>query len=391
MINPSPDIIIKNVTAVTPFETRPDTTIVIQGGMITHVGGSKAVSKAMTIDAKGLLAMPGFIDLHSDAIEKWIQPRPGGSFDEEMVIVELDKHLASCGVTTIYHCLCFGDNTRENRLRRTEVASGLADKIYGMAGGLSARNRIHARFDILEYHYAEVLEKLIKDGKIDLFSLMDHTPGQGQFTSIEHFTQYYSKAAHLSLSDTKALAERRLQESLTFDDNHVRELTSICNETGVPMASHDDDKPEKVRYVRGLGVEISEFPVKMEAAQEAGKLGMGVLMGAPNILRGRSLTENLSGRDAIAAGYCNIVASDYAPMSLSHTLFALHREMDLPLNEVAKLFSRNPSQAISQSERIGSLQEGLEADLILMDGSGKIPRIIKTFVKGQEVFSACQI
>jgi len=119
-----------------------------------------------------------------------------------------------------------------------------------------------------------------------------------------------------------------------------------------------DDTPEKVRWVRELGIGISEFPVKREAAKEASALGMNVLMGAPNVLRGKSLTENLSGREAIEAGFCNLMGSDYAPMSMLHAVFSLHRSMHVPLHEAVNMVTRNPARAI------GKMCEHLNPDLV---------------------------
>jgi alpha-D-ribose 1-methylphosphonate 5-triphosphate diphosphatase len=385
------DVLLKNVCAVMPEAAVKGTDILIQEGIISRVDAGIISPGAHKIDGDGLLAIPGIIDLHSDAIEKWIQPRPGGRFGVELAVTELDKYLASCGITTIYHCLCFGDTNRKNELRRADVTSSIVHMIDRLRSKLTIKNRIHARFEMLEHEFTYLLKSLIKENRIQLFSIMNHTPGQGQFTSLEHFTAYYSQAAHLSQEETAALAERRIRESRNFNDSHVRQLTSLCREHGIPMASHDDDTIEKVRWVRELGIGISEFPVRHSAAQEARSLGMGVLMGAPNVLRGASLTNNLSGRQAIRAGLCNLMGSDYAPMSMVHAVFALHQFMGIPLYEGVNMITRNPAQVIGEGDYCGSIEEGLTADLVLVDASSQVPRIIKTFIRGREVFSTCRL
>jgi alpha-D-ribose 1-methylphosphonate 5-triphosphate diphosphatase len=383
------DILITDVCAVTSSRSLPCTDIFVRDGIIDYVGKGKNSWGVRSIDGAGLTAFPGFIDLHSDAVEKWIQPRPGGRFEVELALVEMDKYLAACGITTIYHCLCFGDNNRRNELRRAGVTSALTRTINRISPQMNVRHRIHARFEILDKEFVDILRPLIEEKQIHLFSLMDHTPGQGQFTSIEHFTSYYSIAVHMSPVETAQLAERRIRRKRDFDDAHVRELASLCHAHGIPMASHDDDTPEKVRWVKGMGIGISEFPVRQIAAKEAKSLSMDVLMGAPNVLRGGSLTENLSGREAIEAGFCNIMGSDYAPMSMLHAVFALHNEMDLPLHEAVNMITHNPARAIGKKNCMGSIQAGQAADLLLVDVSAQVPRIIKTFVKGREVFSTC--
>jgi alpha-D-ribose 1-methylphosphonate 5-triphosphate diphosphatase len=291
----------------------------------------------------------------------------------------------------MYHCLCFGEGNHKNELRQGDVSNKIVHMINHMSPSLSIRNRIHARFDILEHEFTSVLQSLIEEEKIQLFSIMDHTPGQGQFISLKHFTMYYSKAVHMSPEEVSSLAESRIQKSQNFSDNHIHHLTSLCLKHGIPMASHDDDTPEKVRWMRKLGIAISEFPVKQKAAEEARALGMSVLMGAPNVLRGCSLTKNLSGREAVEAGLCNLMGSDYAPMSMLHAVFALHRLMGIPLHEAVNMVTYNPAQSIGEKDRLGSIGEGHAADLILVDPSVQIPRILKTFVNGREVFSACRL
>jgi alpha-D-ribose 1-methylphosphonate 5-triphosphate diphosphatase len=115
---------------------------------------------------------------------------------------------------------------------------------------------------------------------------------------------------------------------------------------------------------------------------------MYVMMGAPNVVRGSSLTDNLSGRNAIQQGYCNIIGSDYSPAMMLHAIFTLHRLQMGPLNELVKMVSYNPAKAMGIDDRQGSIQEGLWADLVLVDTSDSIPRVVKTFVSGKQVFSA---
>ncbi len=383
------DSLIERVRVVTPSQVLSDVDVWIHDGRIAGLSPRTIPADVRRIDAAGLLLLPGFVDLHSDAVEKWIQPRPGGRFDITTAVIELDKHLASCGITTMYHCLSFGDSSCKNELRRGDATSRIARTIRQLDPHLCMRNRIHARFEIMEAEYASTIASLVREAQIQLVSFMDHTPGQGQFTSFDHFKTYYSQAMRMTEEEAVALAEKRMAARDTFDDSHMRELARLCRERAVPLASHDDDTPDKVAWVHGMGVTISEFPVQLAAARAAHDRGMGVLMGSPNILRGGSLTQNLSGREAIQDNCCSLMGSDYAPMSLLHAAFAVHREMGRSLPEAVRLLSHHPATAIGAEQEIGSIEEGLAADLVLVDNSGLRPRIRKTFVAGREVFSTC--
>lgn len=383
-----PDFIIENGRIVTPGGILDGATLTIKEGRIQSIGAFHRTAGVKCIDASGFFIMPGFIDLHSDAIEKEIQPRPGGKLPIDIAIVELDKKLASCGVTTMCHCLCF-EEVQGNELRRATVARQIALRIHRLNESLSVRNRIHARFEILDLACVELLEDLIRENVIQLFSLMDHTPGQGQFASLEHFETYYGKAEHLCESEVRELAERRMRVRRDFEDTHVRRLMRLCKEHHIPVASHDDDTAQKVFWARDLGAKISEFPVTLEAAKAARRLGMHVLMGAPNILRGSSLTDNLSGREAIQKGYCDLIGSDYSPTSILHAVFELHRLGMGELHELVKMVTFNAAHALGMENQIGSIVEGLLGDLVMVDASGDVPRIMRSFVNGKQVFSAC--
>jgi alpha-D-ribose 1-methylphosphonate 5-triphosphate diphosphatase len=282
------------------------------------------LSHCHTVDAENLWVLPGFIDLHSDAIEKSIQPRPRAILPTEIALTELDKNLAACGITTMYHCVSFTGKT-DNALRHYERAAALIREISDLSSEMLVRTRIHARYEILETDALAKLTELLTEKRLDLVSLMDHTPGQGQFRNPEYLYEYYMKATHLSRGQVDGMIERRLAMKRTFDDAQIRELVQECHAQRLPIASHDDDTEAKVRWVHGMGVQISEFPVSLEAAKTARALGMNVLMGAPNIIFGRSLSDNLSGRDAIAAHCCNLIGSDYSPSSLLHAVFKMNQ------------------------------------------------------------------
>jgi alpha-D-ribose 1-methylphosphonate 5-triphosphate diphosphatase len=386
--SPKQDWLIKNGRVVTRDGIQENTDILIQNGRIMNIGSDLPPCDVPRIDASGLLVMPGFIDLHSDAIEKEIQPRPGGRIPVEIALVELDKRLASCGITTMYHCLAFLRSLK-NELRTAPMAKSIANVIHQMRHQLSIHNRIHARFEILHTDYVTLLEALIQEKVIHLFSLMDHTPGQGQFTSLDDFKSYYNVVHEVSDEELNQIIDDRIRARRNFDDGHLRHLTALCREQGIPMASHDDDIPQKVRWAHDMGVQISEFPVTLAAAKTATELGMHVLMGAPNILRGKSLTNNLSGRDAITHGYCDLIASDHSPSNILHSVFILYDLQMGDLHKLVNMVSYNPAKAAGLENQTGSIAPGLAADLVLVDDSGPVPRIVKTFVDGKQVFSVC--
>jgi alpha-D-ribose 1-methylphosphonate 5-triphosphate diphosphatase len=184
------------------------------------------------------------------------------------------------------------------------------------------------------------------------------------------------------------MIQRRLDRSRNFDEGPLKELVQHCHQRKIPLASHDDDTPEKVAWAHALGIHISEFPVTLAAAETAHQAEMRVLMGAPNIIFGRSLTGNLSGRQAVEKGFCDLIGSDYSPHTLLHAVFTLEKEGLGTLSELVRMVSQNPASVTDQADQYGTLTEGLFADVTIVDPRGPVPRITQTFRKGQQIYAS---
>lgn len=384
-----PDMIIRNVRVVTPDDILPDAAVTVTQGIICDITNRPGpISGGIDIDGQGCLLMPGFIDIHSDVIETAIQPRPGGRFPIDVALHELDKQLVACGVTAIFHCLCFLSNDERPPFRNAEMTDFLIHHLQGRKDEFRTRTYVHARYEITNDEGFAPVEKLIRERLIHLFSIMDHTPGQGQFTDVGHFRAYYAKARGLSADHVDRLIERRLEASSRVDWAGLAHLAAICRDNAICMASHDDDSSDKVAAVSRLGVTLSEFPVNLEAARAARRHGMLISLGSPNVLRGASLTGNLSGRDAIGAGLGDILCSDYAPMSLLHAALQLFHEKILDLPSAVRMISLNPARAAGLGEFTGSIETGKTADFVMVDDRGRVADVVRTFVGGREVFRA---
>jgi alpha-D-ribose 1-methylphosphonate 5-triphosphate diphosphatase len=383
------NMIIRNVRVVTPEEILPEAAVIVEKGIIREIAtGSVSTDGFHEIDGRRRLLLPGFIDIHSDVIENAIQPRPGGRFPVDVALQELDKQLVACGVTSIYHCLCFLHSDEHPPFRSAEMTDYLIHQIHELKGGFSARTHIHARYEITNDEAFSQVERLISQRLIHFFSIMDHTPGQGQFSDVSHFRTYYSKARGLSEEHVDMIIERRLDASRRVDWQGLEHLAQVCRTSSIRMASHDDDCTEKVAAVSRLGVTLSEFPVNLEAARAARQQGMLISLGSPNVLRGASLTGNLSGRDALTAGLGDILCSDYSPMSLLHAALQLHREGIMNLPGAVRLITLNPARATGIDHFTGSIAPGKAADMVLVDDRRKVAAVTRTFVAGREVFSA---
>ena len=381
------DFLIENASLVCPDGIIEDGTLAVENGFITEIRPGHICAGQRRIDAKGMLLFPGFVDIHSDAIEKEIEPRPRALFPVDVAVTELDKKVAASGITTMYHSLSFAEN--ETGLRKNDTAASIVKKINTMAPNLSVNTKTHVRYEITDTLAVTHLEELIYGGCVHLMSFMDHTPGQGQFREVMEFRNYYGAVYQKQGTELDRMIERKMSVLQDAKEETLGHLIGLCKRYEIPLASHDDDTREKIDWMRSMGITITEFPVNIETARYANDRGLHVCVGAPNILRGSSVIKNLSARQAVGDGCADIICSDYVPMAVLHAVFVVHRALEMPLHEAVKMASFNPAEAVGISGHTGSLQAGKAADMILVDHSDAIPRIKKTFVSGREVFSAC--
>ncbi|MCL4475317.1 MAG: alpha-D-ribose 1-methylphosphonate 5-triphosphate diphosphatase [Nitrospirae bacterium] len=380
------DFVIENAALVLPSGIAERTSIKIEDGIISKIREGNINSGGMRINAQGRYILPGFIDLHSDAIEKEIEPRPNSHFPVNIALFELDKKLAACGVTTIFHAVSFAEG--EIGVRSNKTATVIIRETNRLNAKMWVKTKVHARFEITDDGAIPYLEDLLKDGCINLLSFMDHTPGQGQFNEVTSFKNYFGTVYKKSDAELIKIIDRKLAAKESVK-SHIDYVVALCKSMNIPMASHDDDSEEKIQWLTETGIRISEFPVNMEAVRSAKVSEIYVCLGSPNVLRGNSQAKNLSARDAISSGYADILCSDYSPMTILHAVFTLERLGILPLHEAVHMVSLNPAKAAGISEQTGSIEEGKDADLVVVNTGDEIPRIAKTFVSGREVFSVC--
>ena len=336
----------------------------------------------------GRLLMPGFIDMHGDMVEREVEPRIGVHVPMKIGIAELDKKLASCGVTTAYAALSFiGASVTSGVLRSEGHTSAIIETIDGLKDDLLVDHRIHARFEVTFTPAIALLQKLMDAGKLHLISLMDHTPGQGQYRDVELYIARIAKERGMSIAEASEVVGHRIAGREGQGDvlNALQDLSARAHASGVVLASHDDDTLEKVELVHGLGARLSEFPVTLEAAQEARRLQMYTVMGAPNALRGQSYSGNLSARQAYEAGLLDMLASDYHPASILPATLGLAELGEGGLVAAVALTSANPAIALGLADR-GAIEPGLLADLVVADRQ-PVARVRATFRSGRMIYS----
>ncbi|OUS06616.1 alpha-D-ribose 1-methylphosphonate 5-triphosphate diphosphatase [Rhodobacterales bacterium 52_120_T64] len=355
----------------------------IENGMIAEI-----VARPMAggLNGAGMELFAGFIDMHGDMIELEMEPRARVQFPIEVALNHLDARLAAAGVTTAYAAVSFSRGVGEGEQRSFAHTSGVIRALHASKALCRVDHKIHARFDITFDNAVGVLANLLADGQVDLVSLMDHTPGQGQFRNIEIHVK--NKAAQMAVSETEArtfittkIAERtRPAEEIL---QNMIAVSDMCKKYDVALASHDDDSAEKAELMANLGAVISEFPVTLAAARAGVAKGLMTAMGAPNAMRGQSYSGNLSAREAHAQGLLHILAADYHPAAILPAIKILAETDPDGLAGAARLATVNPARALGLTDR-GEIAVGKRADLIVVaDGS----RVVCSYSAGEMIFA----
>ncbi|MGL5191378.1 MAG: alpha-D-ribose 1-methylphosphonate 5-triphosphate diphosphatase [Cetobacterium sp.] len=342
------------------------------------------------IDAKGNWVLPGIVDCHSDAVELELQPRPTSIFSMNIAFGELEKKLIASGITTMYHSLSisksiFGEEKVKKYYRTPKGVDELSHWIKKNREKSLINHKLHIRYEIDNVDGTNQIKELIKDGRVDQLSIMDHTPGQGQFRNLEKYKKVI--AAYRDCSEEEAM--QFIDGSIASERMSVEEIEDVvrfAREYNIPVASHDDDLLEKIDLIAPWDIKISEFPITLEVAKYAKKMGMYTVMGAPNILLGGSHSGNLSAETAINNEVVDILCSDYYPASILHSIFYMNKKGKC-MKDMVKLASLNPAIALNIDHLTGSLEIGKSADILLVEEKEELPVVRGVFSAGKMIMS----
>jgi len=337
-------------------------------------------SNSVAVDLGDLKIVPGIVDLHSDAIEKEIEPRHGATFPVALAVAELDKKLSMAGITTMFHAIGFEENPKKKR--SIDLAKHQIEEIYNAnKKHLGVDNFVHARFELSASEAVESIKEVIGKGMVNLVSLMDHSPGQGQFKSLESFQTYYGNYYGLNEDEIQNVVDKKMNK----DEKKINDLISYSKEHNLTLLSHDDDCIEKLDGLLDLGVQISEFPLDLEVAKYAVSKGIATGMGAPNIVRGGSQSGNIAAIELVRENVCKYLCSDYHPTSMLQAVYRMKEDANLDLARGFSMVTSTPAKYANLEDR-GVIEEGKRADIIVIDDSN-IPKVVLTLKDGESIYN----
>ncbi|MEL7281167.1 MAG: alpha-D-ribose 1-methylphosphonate 5-triphosphate diphosphatase [Pseudomonadota bacterium] len=338
---------------------------------------------------EGDYILPGLVELHTDHLENHYFPRPGVRWNELSAIQAHDAQIAASGITTVFDCLRMGTDPSNNidDFIPGEMR-GLAEAIVkaGNDNRLRAEHYFHLRCEVSADNAAEEFDGFTDIPNVRLASLMDHSPGQRQFQTMEQYTLYYKTKRGLSDEEFKRFCEDRLEKSARNSDRHRKHIASSANARGISVASHDDATLDHVEEAKRDGVVLAEFPTSIEAANASHRAGMSVLMGAPNMVRGKSHSGNIAARELAENGILDVMSSDYIPFSLIQAPFVLSDNSDaVTLTDAIRMVTKTPAETVGLNDR-GAIETGRRADLVRVSRHDKsVPLVRSVWREGKRV------
>jgi alpha-D-ribose 1-methylphosphonate 5-triphosphate diphosphatase len=378
----SPETILTNALLVLPEEVLPGT-VVIRGATIAEVQPGRS-HLAAAQDLGGEHLIPGIVDVHTDNLERQVQPRANARWPSRSAMIAHDGQTISAGVTTVLDALCLGDLGFDAGRTQT-FRDGVADlDALAHTGLLKSEHFLHLRCELPAQDMPELVDPVADHPLVRMVSLMDHSPGVGQYRDIPRYKQMRIKQMQLAPEQVDRRIGELLAQRDRLRDRQRRWLLDRVRHRNLPLASHDDDSAEAVAANLADGIRISEFPVVMDAALEAKRLGVEVIAGAPNIVRGGSHSGNVAAKDLIRAGAVDVLASDYVPPAMIEAAWLSAATGDVTLPQAVAMITDRAARMVGLTDR-GRIAAGLRADLVQVRPHAGHPIIRRVWRAGDRV------
>ncbi|MDB5474168.1 MAG: phosphonate metabolism protein PhnM [Devosia sp.] len=357
-----------------------DGSLAIANGSISDIA---AGASALGDDLDGDYLIAGLVELHTDHLENHYRPRPMVFWDPMAALHAHDAQIAGSGITTVFDAVRIGSDTDMPDMAPHVGKLTGAIAAASAAGWLRAEHFVHLRCELPSHDVIGQFETYATLPLTRLASMMDHTPGQRQFRSLDAYKSFYQTGR--TAEELERYIADRMDDHARYSAPHRTHIAGRARELGLALASHDDASIEQVEQSVQDGVAIAEFPTTLEAAAAAHDAGLAILMGAPNVVRGKSHSGNISATDLVRAGLLDVLSSDYVPFALLQAAFALPQRLEgFTLPAALAMVSGNPARAAGLDDR-GEIAPGKRADLVRVRLVGDIPVVRGVWRQGQRV------
>ena len=379
---PREDLFLANGRLVLPDQVMLGA-IRIVDGMIVEITERDGVPNG-AVDCQGDFILPGLVELHTDNVERHIEPRPGVDWPHLSALLAHDAELASTGITTVFDAMRVG-SIHTGKAGYSDYARKLADEMLDARGKgmFKISHFLHLRAEICSETLLDEFAMFGPQDRVGIVSLMDHTPGQRQFRSLDALKTYVAKKRGMNDAEFEQHVAYLLSLQAQFGQRHEAGAVTEARRLGAVLASHDDTTAQHVETSARHGIGFAEFPTTLEAAQACRAHGIAVMMGAPNLIRGGSHSGNVAAETLAQEGLLDIVSSDYVPSALLLSAFRLAAIwQDVP--RAIATVTENPAKAANLGDR-GRLSEGLRGDVVRVTEAAGVPLLRGVWSQGRQV------
>ncbi len=357
--------------------------VTIQQGVICDITEGDHVPTG-ALDCAGDFVIPGLVELHTDNVERHIEPRPEVDWPHLPALIAHDAELASTGITTVFDAMRVG-SIHSGKGRYIDYARKLADELLAARdqGYFKISHFLHLRAEICSETLLDELAAFDRSDRVGIVSLMDHTPGQRQFRDLTALKTYVAKKRGMNDAEFTEHVDNLLALQKRLGAKHEVGAVAEAQRLGAVLASHDDTTADQVATSSDNGVGFAEFPTTVEAAEACRTHGIAVMMGAPNLIRGGSHSGNVAAESLARTDLLDIVSSDYVPSALLLAAFRLAEIWnDLP-RAIATVTS-NPATSVRLHDR-GVLKTGLRGDVLRVRKINQTPLLRGVWSQGNKV------
>lgn len=380
--NPASDVILTNAQLILEDE-------IVQGTLILRDGKIAAIDQSGTAiptaeDLEGRYVAAGLVELHTDNLERHLEPRPGVHWPKRAAVLAHDAEMAGCGVTTVFDAMRVG-SLSTGRGKYAPFARGLADHLLSLIKDdrLKIKHLIHLRAEICAHTLVDELAAFSNQDHVGIVSVMDHTPGQRQFRDLEKYKTYIMGKRGIDAAAFQTLVDVSIKARDDCGASNENAACAAAARLGAVMASHDDTTVKHVENSARRGMKLAEFPTTIEAARACREGGVAIMMGAPNLMRGGSHSGNVSALELAKQDLLDVISSDYVPAALLQSALMLAQLWgDLP--RAMRTVSTNPASAAGLQDR-GRIAIGQRADLVCYDPLGDMGVITRVISDGKIV------
>lgn len=331
-----------------------------------HITDSPAAD-CHRIDCRGYYVLPAIVDVHGDAFELELHPRPGVDIPIPVAMGSVDRQLRVNGIATAFHGLTV---SWEQGARSLCAARRFMDGLQALRPRLTADHRVQLRWETFAHDAIDDIAGWLAQHPTPAIAYNDHTTSTMEYVRSGGHDKIGRWAQRAGVTSDQYLAEvDAVWARAQAVPARIREVADLASKHGAVMLAHDERCRRERSAHRSLGVRVCEFPLAPEVAADAVANGEHVIMGAPNVIRGGSHIGAQSAEDAIRDGVCTVLASDYYYPSLLHAAECLVARGVVSLKHAWSLISQNPAAAMGLHDR-GTIEFGHRADLVVIDCAG---------------------